>query len=62
MVNMGAMTAFTDGAASRNALGLSAAITDYVGASGVIYGLLVVNGAYTPASGETFTVTLHIER
>lgn len=31
-------------------------------ASGVIYGLLEADGAYTPASGETFSVTLVFER
>lgn len=56
-VDMGTMVAHTDGAVKRTGL----APADQIYGSGVVYGLLEIQGTYTPASGETFTVVLEIE-
>lgn len=50
-----AMTAFTDGAAGLGSLGTGAQAST---TATTIYALLEARGAYTPASGEVFTVTL----
>lgn len=55
----GQMVAFTDGASVRNALAYGAILSHKAG--GTIYGLLEVQGTYTPASAEVFTVDLEIE-
>lgn len=47
--------AFTDGAAGNGVPGVGSEINF---TSDTIYGLLEVRGAYAPASGETFTVSL----
>lgn len=51
---------FTDGAAG-NGVSVSGSEINFDLSSGqVIYGLLEARGAYTPASGETFTVELEV--
>jgi len=50
--------AFTDGAFGRSGAPLSGNFLEYVGATTTLYGLLEARGAYTPASGEVFTVTI----
>lgn len=49
--------AFTDGAAG-NGVPITGAEINYV--ADTIYGLIEARGAYTPASGETFTVDLEV--
>lgn len=49
--------AFTDGAAG-NGVPTSGAEINFL--SAVLYGLLEARGAYTPASGESFTLTLEM--
>ena len=49
--------AFTDGAAG-NGLPITGGEINYV--ADTLFGLLEARGAYTPASGETFTVTLEL--
>lgn len=55
------MEAFTDGCANVSSVALGSDIDINSGTSNVIYGLLVADAAYTPASAETFTVTLYGE-
>lgn len=54
--------AFTDGMAGQGVpnVGSEISLNQGVGAGGVLYGLLEALGAYTPASGETITVTLEV--
>ena len=40
--------------------GVATSILSVASATGVIFGLLEARGAYTPASGEVFTVTLDV--
>lgn len=51
--------AFTDGAAGFSSIGMNDMVVK-LGAGQTIYGLLEARAAYTPASGETFTVTLDV--
>ena len=51
--------AFTDGCAIYEAI--AAPLPFYLESTSVIYGLLVADAAYTPASAEVFTVTLSLE-
>lgn len=50
-------TIFTDGAAGNGVPNVGSEINF---TSDVVYGLLEARGAYTPASGETFTVSLEV--
>ncbi len=55
-----AMTAFSDDAHAQAAPAVGSSITVRPVNSTDIYGLLEARGAYTPASGETFTVSLEV--
>lgn len=50
--------AFTDGSAVVGAVGEAADVHLSLGSSGIVYGLLVADAAYTPAANEVFTITL----
>lgn len=50
--------AFTDGAAGFGAAPAGSELMIRTAAGKALYGVLEARGAYTPASGETFTVTL----
>lgn len=56
------MEAFTDGSANVSAFAAASDLHFNAPTDGVIYGLLVADAAYTPASAEVFTVelTVHI--
>ena len=53
---------FTDGAGGQGAPTVGQEITIQDPGDQVIYALLEARGAYTPASGETFTVFLELEQ
>lgn len=58
------MSSGSEAGASAGLTQVSAAVAIPISkpiAGGVIYGLIEVNGTYTPASAETFTVRLEIE-
>ncbi len=57
-IDVGSMLAFSDGAAGTGSPPAGSEWMVRLGSGSVVYGLLVALGAYTPASGETFTVTL----
>lgn len=52
------MFAATDGAWTF----LTAQLIDWTTGTGLVFGLIEVDGTYTPASAETFTATLIIEK
>lgn len=52
--------AFTDGAAGNAAPNTGSEINFALASGQTIYGLIEARGAYTPASAETFTVTLEV--
>lgn len=52
--------AFTDGASGNGVPSVGSEINFALTSGQVIYGLLEARGAYTPASGETFTVELEV--
>lgn len=58
-LSSGAVAGGTTGAAKRSAA--TAIYVAFPDMNSFLYGLLEVTGTYTPASGETFTVTLEIE-
>ncbi len=52
------MTVFSDGAAGNGVATVGSAISVILASGQIIYGLLEARGAYTPISGEVFTVIL----
>lgn len=54
--------AFTDGAAGSGAPAVGTGLIVAEVSTTMLYGLLECRGAYTPASAETFVVTLELER
>jgi len=59
------MTAASDDASTElyvGDTGYATEIVGYAGANGTIFALLQVDGAYTPASAEVFTVKLVVEK
>jgi len=60
-IDVGAMLGYTDGGHVVNPVGPTLAPT-HVTRSGTIYALLEANAAYTPESGEVFTVEIELEQ
>lgn len=57
-IDMAAMFAFSDGCASFGAAAAGSELMLKLSAGATVYGLLEARAAYTPASGEVFTVIL----
>jgi hypothetical protein len=57
-IDVTSMLAFSDGAAGTGSCPAGSEIMLRAAASGPIYALLMALGAYTPISGEVFTLTL----